>query len=139
MYVFGNHICVVNVEEHLTINDSGITTTFEQVCVLGPNDQRPIVANLEYLGWVEEILELNYGVLNTMVLLCNWVKANYSESNGIVKQNEYGFTFVNFGSLIPISNHFFAFPLHVEHVFFSSCDYRERGWKVVLQKDPRGR
>jgi hypothetical protein len=28
------------------------------------------------------------------------------------------FTFANFASLIPISNHFFAFPLHVEQVFF---------------------
>jgi hypothetical protein len=32
---------------------------------------RLVVANLEYVGWVEKILELNYGVLNTVVLLCN--------------------------------------------------------------------
>jgi hypothetical protein len=38
MYAFGNHIRVVSVEEHLTISDSGATTTFEHVCVLGPND-----------------------------------------------------------------------------------------------------
>jgi hypothetical protein len=46
---------------------------------------------------------------------------------------------VNFGSLIPISDHSFAFPLHVEKVFFSRCDYKERGWKLVLGKDPHGR
>jgi hypothetical protein len=46
---------------------------------------------------------------------------------------------VNFGSLIPISDQSFAFPLHVEQVFFSRCDYRERGWKVVLRKDPHVR
>jgi hypothetical protein len=46
---------------------------------------------------------------------------------------------VNFGSLIPILDQYFAFPLHVEHVFFSSCDSRERGWKVVLRKDPCGK
>jgi hypothetical protein len=72
------------------------------VCFLGPNDQRHVVANLEYVGWVEEIMEVNYGVLNTMVLLCNWVKANYSRSNATIKQHEYGFTLVNFGSLIAI-------------------------------------
>jgi hypothetical protein len=60
-YAFGNHIHVVSAEEHLTISDSGATTTFEHVCVLGPNDQRLVVANLEYVGWVKEILELNYG------------------------------------------------------------------------------
>jgi hypothetical protein len=31
-------------------DDNGITATFEHVCVLGPNDQRPVVANLEYVG-----------------------------------------------------------------------------------------
>ncbi len=33
----------------------------------------------------------------------------------------------------------FCLPLHVEQVFFSRCDYTERGWKVVLRKDPDGR
>jgi hypothetical protein len=40
MYVFGNHLRVQNGEEHLTRRDSGIVVTFEQECVLGPNDQR---------------------------------------------------------------------------------------------------
>ncbi len=38
---------------------------------IGLDDQRPIFAKLEYVGWVEEILELNYGVLNIIVLLRN--------------------------------------------------------------------
>jgi hypothetical protein len=41
---------------------------FEQKCILGPNDQRPILAKLEYVGQVEEILELNYGVFNIVVV-----------------------------------------------------------------------
>jgi len=118
MYAFENHICVVNAKEHLTTNDNGITAMFEQVCVSRPNDQRPILAHLECVGWVEEILELNNGVLNIVVLLCNWVKANYSKSNATVKRNEYGFILVNFGSLILIFDQSFAFPLNVEQVFF---------------------
>jgi len=31
----------------------------------------------------------------------------------------------------------FAFPLHVEHVFFAD-DLNNHGWKVVLRKEPRG-
>jgi hypothetical protein len=62
---------VVSAEEHLTASDSGVVATWKQVCVSGPNDLRPVVANLEYVGWVKEILELNYGVLNIVVLLCN--------------------------------------------------------------------
>ncbi len=71
MFAFGNHIRVSNVEEHLTTFDSGVAATFEWECRLGPNDRRPILAKLEYVGWVEEILELNYSVLRIMVLLCN--------------------------------------------------------------------
>lgn len=71
IYAYGNFICVANAKKHLTINDYGVVATFEQECVLGSNDQRPIIAKLEYVGWVEEILELNYGVLNIVVLLCN--------------------------------------------------------------------
>lgn len=110
-------------------------TTFEQECVLGPNDQRPILAKLKYVGWVEEILELKYGVLNVVVLLCDRVKTNYIGSSATMKRDEYGFTFINFASLIPISDQSFAFPLHVNQVFFSN-DPKERGWKVVLKKKP---
>jgi hypothetical protein len=39
MYAFGNHIHVASVEEHLTTCDSGVVATFEQACVLRPNDQ----------------------------------------------------------------------------------------------------
>ncbi len=67
------------------------------------------------------------------------MKTNCNGSSAIVKRDEYGFTFINFSFFIPISNQSFAFPLHIEQVFFSSCDSRERGWKIVLQKDPHGR
>ncbi len=110
IYVFGNHNCVVNVDEHLT-SYYGIITTFEQV-ISRPNDQKLIVANLQYLGWVEKFLELNYGILNIVMLLCNWVKKNCNENNVTIKWDEYDFTFVNFRSLIPI------FPLHIKQVFF---------------------
>jgi hypothetical protein len=57
---------------------SGIERNFEQECVFGSNDQRPTLAKLE------EILELDYGVFNIVVLLCNWVKANCNGSCAIV-------------------------------------------------------
>jgi len=62
MYAYGNHIHVANAKEHLTINDCGLVAIFEQKCISSPNDQRLVLAKLEYVGQVEEILELNYGV-----------------------------------------------------------------------------
>jgi hypothetical protein len=71
MLAFGNHNRVSNVKEHLTTqNNCIVAANFEQECVSRPNDRRPMVAKLEYVGWVEEILELNYGILNFVVRLC---------------------------------------------------------------------
>ncbi len=93
-------------------------TRFEHECVLGPNDQCPILVKLEPVGWVEKILTLNDGLLNIVVLLCSWAKANYVRINTMVKQNEYGFVLLNFVFLIPILDQSFVFPLHVDCFFF---------------------
>ncbi len=88
VYIFGIHFKVANIEKHLTRNDNGVVVVFEQECILGPNDENPFFAKLEYVGWVEVILELNYGVLKMVVLFCNWVKPNYTGNNVIIKRNE---------------------------------------------------
>jgi hypothetical protein len=46
-WAFGNHL-LSNVEGHLTTCDNGVTSIFEQECVLGPIDQRQVFAKLEY-------------------------------------------------------------------------------------------
>jgi hypothetical protein len=84
----------------------------------GWNDQRPILAKLEFVGQVEEILDLNYGVFNTIILSCNWVKANYIRRSATIKQNEYGFKLVNFSSFIPISNSHLFSPYMLNKCFF---------------------
>lgn len=89
--------------------------------------QCPILVKLEYVGWVEEILALNYGVLNIVVMLCIWAKENYVRINAIVKQNEYGFILVNFAFLIPILDQCFAFPLHVDCLFFKVTPRKKDG------------
>jgi hypothetical protein len=50
MYAFGNHLHVSRGEEHLTTRDNGIVIMFEQECVSRPNDQRLILAKLEYVN-----------------------------------------------------------------------------------------
>ncbi len=55
MWVFGNHIRVSSATEHLTTCQSDVVITFEQKCVSKPNDQKLVLAKLEYVGWVEEI------------------------------------------------------------------------------------
>jgi hypothetical protein len=77
-----------------------------------------VVASLEYVGWIEKILELDYGKFQTIVFFCNWVVANYKGPATTMKRDEYGFTLVNFERLIPFLVQFFAFPMQINQVFF---------------------
>ena len=134
MWAYGNHFRVQSAEHHLTTMDCGVAATFDQWCVSGPNDQNPVFAPVEYVGKVEEILDIDYGRFRTTVMLCNWVQATCHT----MKRDAYGFTLVNFNRHIPISAESFCFPMHVEQVFFSESPM-ERGWHIVLRKEPRGR
>jgi hypothetical protein len=49
IYAYGNHSRVANAKEHLTTSDYGVMAAFEQECISGPNDQRLVLAKLEYV------------------------------------------------------------------------------------------
>ena len=136
MYAFGNHVRVRSAQAQLTTMDSGVAATFRQLCRSGVKDTNPKSADLEYVGWVEEILSVDYGHFEVVVLYCNWVVANMKGEGATMKRDEYGFTTVNFERLIPYSAQSFAFPLHIEQVFFAP-DVAKSGWEVVLRKEPR--
>jgi hypothetical protein len=54
------------------------------------------MASLEYVGWIEEILELDYGKFQTIIFLCNSLVATYEDTNAKMKCDDYGFTLLNF-------------------------------------------
>jgi hypothetical protein len=93
---------VANAEKHLSTVDSRVVMKFEQKCHFHSNDPNPIMVSIEYVGWIKKILKLNYGRFQTILLLCNWVVANYERFVAMVRLDEYGFTLVNFEQLIPI-------------------------------------
>jgi hypothetical protein len=137
MYAYGNHIRVRAAEVDLNTCDSGVAATFSQACRASRNDRNMRTANLEYIGWVDEILGVDYGKFELVVLYCSWVQANVFGARATMKRNEYGFTVIKFDRRIPYSADSFAFPIQVQQVFFvDEVDNAE--WKVVLRKEPRG-
>lgn len=138
MYAYGNHFRVRSAEANLTTMDCGVAGKFDQECQAGPRDRNTVRAPVEYVGWVEEILELDYGRVQAIVFLCNWVKAISNGTGPTMKKDEYGFTLINFTRLIPVSAQSFVFPIQVQQVFFSDI-IEEPGWKVVLRKEVRAR
>ena len=137
MYAFGNHICVRSAHAQLTTMDSGVAITFRQLCRSGLKDTNPKATELEYVGWVEKILAVDYGHFEVVVVHCNWVITNTKEDGATMKRDDNGLITINFDRLIPHSAQSFAFPLHIEQVFFAP-DMAKCGWEVVLCKEPRG-
>jgi hypothetical protein len=118
MYTYGNHIRLKSVKANLVIVHFRIVLAFITMCKSSQQVNNPIKVELEYVEWVEEILELDYGARCVIVLFCNWVKANYKMLRATMKQDEYGFTLMNFTQILSFLKYFFAFPIHLEHVFF---------------------
>lgn len=96
MYAFGNHFRVVSSEVHLKTCDSGVAATFRQVCRNGRRDGNTVNVDVEYVGHIEEILELNYRRHCLVVLVCDFVKANYVGENATIKKDKWGFTLANY-------------------------------------------
>ena len=94
---------------------------------------------LEHVGYIEEILELDYRNHCTTVLLCEWVKTARHAEWPQIERDRYGFTVANFNHMeSTVHADAFAFPLHCQQVFFSD-DPSRRGWKIVCRTDVRGR
>ena len=139
MYAYGNHFRVLSSERTVKTCDSGVAATFKQVCRNGTRDSNQVNADVEYVGHIEEILELIYRRHCLVVLVCDFVKANYAGESATIKRDKWGFTLANYDRRYRnICRDSFAFPSHCEQVFFSRA--RESpGWRVVLRKEVRGR
>ena len=139
MFAFGNHYRVASSERPLKTCDSGVATTFRQICRNNTRDGNQVNADVEYVGHIEEILELNYRRHCLVVLVCDFVKANYIGENATIKKDKWGFTLANYDKRFGrVCKDSFAFPRHCEQVFYSNA--RESpGWRVVLRKEVRGK
>jgi len=89
MYAYGNYIQVQGAEIDLNTCDNGIATTFSQSCRGSISDNNMKTVDLEYIGWVEEILAVNYSQFESIVLYCSWIQAHMSGARAIVKKDEF--------------------------------------------------
>lgn len=80
MYAFGNHLQITSVK-HLSTSYSRAATTFQLGCWSHLNDWNPVMASPKYFGWIKKTLELDYGQFHIVLLLCNWMVANYESPN----------------------------------------------------------
>ena len=126
-------------EGGLVTRDSCVVATCTQQLRWGIRNGRPIEHTAEHVGYIQEILELDYRNHCTTVLLCEWVRASPDVQVPSIERDKYGFSIANFNHMDNrVHPDSFAFPLHCQQVFFSD-DPTRRGWKVVCRTDVRGR
>ena len=92
-----------SVNRTLTTVDSGVAATFFQNYRSSVHAKNLKAENLAYVGWVEELIAVDYSQYELVVLYYNWVMANIVGHNATMKQNYYGFSLVNCNRLVPLS------------------------------------
>jgi hypothetical protein len=108
------HLYYKSVEEHMNASDSGVVAAFDRVHRVSANDSSSLLRKEEYLGWVEEILELNYRDHCVVILACKWVKARTTSPNPTVVCDKYGFTLASISerTVVGLGPECFAFSIH---------------------------
>jgi hypothetical protein len=143
MYAHGIHFKIRQAEEEKVTSDSGVVAAIWERRRSREFNSGNELDTAEYVGWVEEILELNYRSHCCIVLVCSWIPYILESRNAKVERNRYGFTLGNFHTTKPIGPNSFAFPIQCQQVFFSDDEKwnAERGgdWKVICGTEVRGR
>src|SRR5579875_2122807 len=103
MYAYGNHIRVRSIESNMNTCDSGVAVTFLQACRASNNDRNARIESLEYIGWMEEIIGVDYREFELIVLYCTWVRANLRGAGATMKRDDNGFMLIRFDRVIPYS------------------------------------
>ena len=123
----------------LVTRDSCVVASFTRQVPWGLRNGRPVETTEEYVGYIEEILELDYRNHCTTVLVCDWVRPSQDPQYPNIERDRYGFTMANFNRMDGrVHSNSFAFPLHCQQVFLSN-DPARPGWKIVCRTDVRGR
>ena len=117
MYAFGIHFFFRRAEMGLVTRDSGVIASLTCQLRWGQSIER----SDDYVGYIEEILELDYRNHCVTILVCDWVRATKDARYPNIQRDQYGFTMANFNRMDGrIHADSFAFPLHCQQVFFSN-------------------
>jgi hypothetical protein len=111
MYAYGMHLRIKSAKEEKITSDIGVAFAVWWRSRGWTKDKRSQLESVEYIGWIEEILELDYRNHYYIVLVCSWIPRDMNGLNAKVVHNIYGFVVGNFIHIVPLGLDSFPFPM----------------------------
>jgi hypothetical protein len=143
MYAHGMHLRIRSTEEEKVTCDSGVAAVVLRRRRGRVGERTGEVEKMEYVGWIEETLELKYRNHYYIVLVCAWIPGRTTGLNPKVVHDQYGIMVGNFNQTMPLGSESFTFPTQCIQVFYSDDKIKNastRGdWKVICRTNVRGR
>jgi hypothetical protein len=119
MYAHGMHLRIRSTEEEKVTCDSGVAAVVLRRRRGRVGERTGEVEKMEYVGWIEETLELKYRNHYYIVLVCAWIPGRTTGLNPKVVHDQYGIMVGNFNQTMPLGSESFTFPTQCIQVFYS--------------------
>lgn len=125
-------------ERKRRFQNSGVVVIAKTSNFASAKDKNPITGDVTYYGILKDIIELNYYEKFKVVLFkCDWI--DVCQGKGI-KQDEFGFTFVNPTRLMATGVHLgdepYVLASQAQQVFYVE-DPIDTDWHAVIKTKPR--
>ena len=101
--------------------DSGVAAIITQECRSSRADRHPVEAALNYLGVINDILHVDYGMHQFVLLKCSWIRPDL-EGAPTIRRDVHGFWSVKYGARQAPVVEPYVFPNHVQQA--SYCETR---------------
>ena len=115
MWAYGQHYYVESVDVKRRSFDCGVMVDFKQSSRASSKDKNVIEGNLQYVGKIQEIIELDYRSFKCSIFKCKWYEAfNRTKRNDI----HSGLFSIDSSKYLPQDEEPYVLPIHCEQVFF---------------------
>jgi len=148
IWVNGSHYRTKEYDDKVRMTvDCIVTATFSQQSVSSRADANPVGSELNYVGYITDILSMTYGHLLEFNLLCvQWYRLVVEEDlsrgtrslphNAVRRRDESGFKVINPSALVSANEEPFVFVDQVRQAVLSPLEV-DGVWSLVLPVDSK--